>query len=130
MATQKYLTNPPAPKPAKLDALERACRERTPIMVQVLESIALDTTADKLARIKAAQVIMEHGYGKPMARITQDVNVNLPADNSLVIEHIEDAQKAAEMTARIAEYCKMQIPFANWPEDVQLASNFLQGIEP
>jgi transposase len=61
-------------------------------------------------------------------RVKAEIAAPPPAQpaHSEIERHIEEAQEAADMTARIANLCKARISFDEWPEEVQVASGFRQ----
>lgn len=52
-------------RPKELDGLRALIREQGPKLVETLIDIALSEAADDKDRIKASEVLMSYGYGKP-----------------------------------------------------------------
>lgn len=56
------------------DDIKAAFRELTPKAVETLKGILLSDTAKDADKIKAAEIIMDRAYGKPLQAMDLDVN--------------------------------------------------------
>ena len=64
----------PSGRPKIPEDVKAAFKELTPQAVETLKGIMLNPLAKDADRIKAAEIIMDRGYGKPTQAVDVDVN--------------------------------------------------------
>lgn len=65
----------PSGRPKMPDNLREAIRAACPAAVELLVSIVTDTDVRAADRLKAAEILLERGYGKPAQ--SQDINLDV-----------------------------------------------------
>ena len=56
----------PGGRPKELKVIQELARSFAPQMIEVLAAIAFDKKASSSARVMAADIILNRGYGKPL----------------------------------------------------------------
>lgn len=61
----------------RADEIKALCRDHAEDMISVLVEIARDPGAKEAPRVKAAETILNHGFGAPSRKIEKTVDVTL-----------------------------------------------------
>lgn len=90
---------------ARSDEIKALCRDYAEDMVEVLVSIARDPGAKEAPRVKAAETILNHGFGAPSRKIEKTVDVTLHDHSSAQLAAFRKlADRRAKQQLQIPHY--------------------------
>ena len=79
-------------------AVTLAAREYTESAIQTLAEIVEDSTASKSARVRAAEALLDRGWGKA----PQTVNLNTNPLENLGVAELEQLERAIDIASELA----------------------------
>ena len=93
----------------------------------VLKEIRDNKTVDPQVRLKAAETILDRGFGKPA---TTSIIRSEPTGHVDIIEgQLADARQHTNAVEEIAEWAGRGIPVTFWPEHVRKAAGVELGVD-